>query len=54
VGHVTQARELRAANEVVMEKAEENRPLRRRRHGWEDNIKLDLKQVGWEDMFFIG
>jgi len=23
------------------------RPLGRHRHGWEDNIKIDLQEVGW-------
>jgi hypothetical protein len=22
--------------------------LRRPRYGWEDNIKMDLKEIGWE------
>jgi len=26
---------------------EENRPLGRTRRRWEDNIKLDLQEVGW-------
>jgi hypothetical protein len=27
---------------------EEKRPLGRPRHVWEDNIKMDLEEVGWE------
>jgi hypothetical protein len=26
----------------------DNRPLARYRHGWEDNIKMDLKEKGWD------
>jgi hypothetical protein len=26
---------------------EEKRPLGRARHRWEENIKLDLQDVGW-------
>jgi len=27
---------------------EGTRPLGRLRHGWEDNIGMDLKETGWE------
>jgi hypothetical protein len=29
-----------------MGKLEENRPLRRPRHSWEDNINLELREIG--------
>jgi hypothetical protein len=29
-------------------KSEGKRPLRRPRHRWEDNIRLDLGEIGWE------
>jgi len=32
---------------------EEKRPLVRARHRWEDNIKMDLQDVGWEGMDWI-
>jgi hypothetical protein len=28
-------------------KPEEERPLGRPRHRWEDNIEMDLQEVGW-------
>ena len=31
-----------------MGKPEGRRPLGRPRHRWEDNIKIDLREVGWE------
>jgi hypothetical protein len=34
-------------NQVLVEKPEGKRPLGRPRHRWED-IKMDLKDVGWE------
>jgi len=34
-------------------KPEGKRPLGRPRCGWEDNIKMDLKEVGWKDMNMI-
>jgi hypothetical protein len=32
---------------VLVRKPEEKRPLGRPRHRWEDNIKMDLEEVGW-------
>jgi hypothetical protein len=34
-------------------KPEGRRPLRRPRRRWEDNIKMDLRQVGWEGADWI-
>jgi len=31
-----------------VEKPEGKRPLGRPRYIWEDNIKMDLQEVGWE------
>jgi hypothetical protein len=30
------------------------RPLGRTRHGWVDNIGMDLGEVGWDDVHWIG
>jgi len=32
---------------VLVGKPEGKRPLGRPRHRWEDNIKVDLQEVGW-------
>jgi hypothetical protein len=37
----------KGAYRVLVGKPERNRPLGRPRHRQEDNIKLDLRQVGW-------
>jgi hypothetical protein len=34
-------------------KCEEKKLLGRSRHGWENNIKMDLKEVGWEGVDWI-
>jgi hypothetical protein len=34
-------------------KPEGRKPLGRSRHRWEDNIKLDLREVGWGDIDWI-
>jgi hypothetical protein len=31
-------------------KPEENRPLGRPRRRWVDNIKIDLREIGWDGM----
>jgi hypothetical protein len=31
-------------------KPEGKRPLGRPRRGWEDSIKIDLREMGWDDM----
>jgi hypothetical protein len=32
---------------ILVRKPERRRPLGRHRPRWEDNIKIDLKEVGW-------
>ena len=36
-----------------MGKPEGRRPLGRPRSGWEDNIKMDLREVEWDGMGWI-
>jgi len=38
--------ERRGAYRVLLEKSEGKRPFGRPRHRWEDNIKLNLQEVG--------
>jgi hypothetical protein len=45
--------ERRGAYRVLVVKPEEKRPLGRPRHRWEDNIKMDLREVGWEGIYSI-
>jgi hypothetical protein len=46
-GHVARMGEMRGAYRALVGKPEERRPLRRPRRRWEDNIKMDLREVGW-------
>jgi hypothetical protein len=39
---------------VIGGKARGKRPLGRRRRWWVDNIRLDLGEVGWGDVDWIG
>jgi hypothetical protein len=38
---------------VLLGKPEGKRPLKRPRHRWEDNIKMELQEVGWGGMDWI-
>ena len=45
-GHVARMREGRVVHRVLVGKPEGKRPLGRPRTRWEDNIKMDLQEVG--------
>jgi hypothetical protein len=45
--------ERRGAYRALLGKPEERRPLGRPRRRWEDNIKMDLQEVGWGGMDWI-
>ena len=45
-GHVACMEEGRGVHKVLVGKAEGKRPLERPRRRWEDNIKMDLQEVG--------
>jgi hypothetical protein len=46
--------ERRGVYRVLVGKSEEKRPLGRPRRRWEDNIKMDLREVEWVGMDRIG
>jgi hypothetical protein len=47
--------EKRLAYRALVRKPKRKRPIGRLRRRWEDNIKLDLQEVGWGAWFgFIG
>jgi hypothetical protein len=46
IGHVARVREKRGVYRVLVGKREGKRPLGRLRCRWEDNIKMDLREVG--------
>jgi hypothetical protein len=43
----------RGAYRALVGKPERRRTLGRPRRRWEDNIKMDLREVGWEGMDWI-
>jgi hypothetical protein len=40
----------RNAYRILVRKPEEKRPLGRPRRRWVDNIKMDLRETGWDGM----
>jgi hypothetical protein len=45
--HVVHTGEKRHAYRIFVVKPEGKRPLRRPRRRWENNIKMDLREIGW-------
>jgi hypothetical protein len=53
VEHVARMREVRGANNILVGKHEGRRPLGRPRRSWEDNITMDLREIGFGDVDWI-
>jgi hypothetical protein len=53
-GHVARMVEKRNSYRLLVGKPEEKRPLGRLRRRWVDNIKMDLLQIGWGGVDWIG
>ena len=51
--HVTHMGDWRGAYTVSVGKREGKRPLGRLTHRWEDNIKMDVQEIGWESLYWI-
>jgi hypothetical protein len=54
VGHVARMREERGVYTILVGKPEGKRPMGRPRRRWEDNIRMDLQEVGCGGMDWIG
>jgi hypothetical protein len=52
-GHVARMGEKRNAYRILVGNLEGNRPLGRPRRRWVDNIKMDLREIGWDGMDWI-
>jgi hypothetical protein len=53
-GHVARIGEKRNVYRLLVGKPEGKRPLGRPRRRWVDNIRMDLGEVGWGDVHWIG
>jgi hypothetical protein len=49
-GHVARMGEKRNAYRILVGKPERNKPLGRPRRRWVYNIKIDLKEIGWDEL----
>ena len=54
-GHVVRMEEVRCSFKIVIGKPTGKRPLQRPRRRWEDNIRMDFKEIGinkrnWVDL----
>jgi hypothetical protein len=45
--------EVRGAYNILVARPEGRRPLRRNRRRWEDNIKMDLREIGFGGVDWI-
>ena len=52
-GHVARMEQFRNTCRVLVGKPESKRPLGRPRHRWEDDIKIDLREVGCDPRDWI-
>jgi hypothetical protein len=44
-GHIAHVGEMRNAYSILVGKPDRKRLLGRRRHEWEDNIRMDLREI---------
>jgi hypothetical protein len=51
--HVARIRAKRKACRIFVGKPEGKRPLGKPRRGWMDNIKIDLREIGWDSMDWV-
>jgi hypothetical protein len=52
-GHMARMEEVRGAYNILVGRPEGKRPLERPRCRWEDNIKMDLWEIGFGDVDWI-
>jgi hypothetical protein len=45
--------ETRNAYRILVGKSEDKRPLGRPRRRWVDNVKMDVREMGWDGMDWI-
>jgi hypothetical protein len=53
-GHLARTGEKRNAYGLLVGKPEGKRPIGRPRRRWVDNIRMDLVEMGWDDVDWIG
>jgi len=51
--HIACMREKRNTHKIFVGKPEGKKPLGRSRHRWKDNIRMDPREIDWEDVDWI-
>jgi hypothetical protein len=52
-GHVARVETNRNAYRILVGNPEGKKPLGRSRRRWVDNIKMDLREIGWDGMEWV-
>jgi hypothetical protein len=52
-GHVAWVRMKKNTYKILVRKPERKRPLRRLRHRWENNVRMNLKEMVWVSVDWI-
>jgi hypothetical protein len=52
-GHVAQMEKKRNAYRILVGEPEGKRPVGRPRRRWVDNIKMDLRKIGWDGLIWL-
>jgi hypothetical protein len=52
-GHVARMGEERKVYRILVRKSEGRKPLRRPRRRWKNGNKMDLREIGWEEVEWI-
>jgi hypothetical protein len=52
-GHVARRGDTRNAYKILVGKPQGKRPVGRPRRRWVDNIKMDLREIGWDGINWI-
>jgi len=52
LGQVTCMGDMRNADKILVGKPDRKRPRERPRRRWEDNIRMDLRKIGWKGVDF--
>jgi hypothetical protein len=53
MGRVCSKNEKRNAYNILVRKLEGKRPLGRPRRRWVDNVKMDLREIGWDGIDWL-
>jgi hypothetical protein len=51
--YIARTGEMKNAYNILVGKPDGKKPLRRPRHGWEDTIRMDIREIGWQVVDWI-